>query len=234
MPGKRVTWVFSEVQKPVALLKYDHTDVVRLVLIGLQGDLARDEMEKGHTEGTARNLSYQRVLEAWDMYQGRGRRGLKEWAERTGHERDTAALVDEREFGYVIRAVKSPLRVGDLHDPEIVTDANKAIARQMGGTTRRLLEHGYWNLSPNPGNWTTAGELVDFEDVIQVPNELHLAESDQSSRGIPSRRKHLEFTFGEGSTGLLSPQFREGFVGAPATDETVGEIADRIVARHSH
>lgn len=217
-------------QQSVALLEFDTDTFVRYCCVGLQEHWELLDGKGDDTdEATEDQAGVSAALECWKAFQTGGRGGVRRWAEERNVREAVSGIIDGREAGYVIRAVRSPYRVGDLHDPEIVTSQNQEIAKRMGRMARKMLEQGYWNISPNPGNWTKAGELVDFEDVIRYPLESHLAEEDREFRDITSETAHLAFTFGDGSIGLLAPEFREGFAESPASDKEVAQVAQNIL-----
>jgi len=164
-----------------------------------------------------------------ETYQAGGKTALRQLAERVGLENELAGLIDERQAGYVIRAVKSPIRVGDLHDPEIVTERNKVIAQQIGKTVRQMLELGFLHMTPNPGNWTTEEELVDFEDVARLPQDAALIAQDMAYRHIPDMKSYLKFIFGEGTIGYLTADFQKGFMGRKTTTDGVVKTSLRIL-----
>lgn len=219
---------FDPIQRSVALLRFETDEFARSVLMNLFGDIGHDRARRRY-DAEAYRSAMTDILECWSRYQADGRDGIRSWIAEFGYATDLVGLIDGREAGYVLRAMRSPFRVGDLKDPAIVTERNRMIAERMGDLTRRLLEAGYWNLSPNPGNWTRTGELVDFEDVIRVADELHLAEDDQRRREFATRREHLAFTLGSGTTGLLAEPFRHGFAGRPASDDEVAALAEEIL-----
>ena len=97
---------------------------------------------------------------------------------------------------------------------------------------RNMLELGFWHTSPNPGNWTTEGELVDFEDVVEYPKEITLIGKDMRFRKITTLEDYARFTFGEGTIGYLTKEFQEGFMGEKVGTQAVAqetlEVLDRL------
>lgn len=218
-----------DAQRPVAMLQYETDEWVRMALVSVLESVS-GELRRDHEYGESYEQAVVMVGDCYARFQSDGRAGIAAWAdEHPEYRPDVAALLDGREAGYVIRAVRRPGRVGDLHDERIVTEYNKAIAVKMGEHARVLLEHGFWNLSPNPGNWTIDGQLVDFEDVVDVRRDHEEIRRDQAFRGFTSLEEHCAFSFGSGSVGLLSPEFKHGFAGRPSSDEAIGEIAANII-----
>jgi|GEM_PF-3300812 len=119
--------------------------------------------------------------------------------------------------GYVVRACKSPLRVGDPNDKNLPKEKYAAIGRNIGCDFRLLLEHGYLHSSPNIGNWTLASELTDFEDVIN----LHDGQSEllevMNNFSTKTLEKYVEFILGFPHCGILSEFFCEGIMGGETT-----------------
>jgi len=239
----------ENVQYPIALLKFDDLDFFSGALCGFEKliksrlllwgpgpvDRVRNgvsklfpeyeasikELVKNRDEDFAKLLGKKTALAFFEVFSRSGREGLKQLVRKTGLEDELAGICDGREFGYAIRAVKSPFRVGDLHDEKIVTEKNKKIAKKIGETVRKMLELGFWHLTPNPGNWTTEGELVDFEDVISYPSQFSEAEDDMRRRKIKTLEKYVRFCFGRGTIGYLTGEFQEGFMGEKTSTKVV-------------
>lgn len=245
----------ENIQRPIALLQFDAGDFIRYSSLGL-AQLISARLQLGPHQGRIRKALHQLHPEYkrmgndfyWDkrdklgqevadeflrVFQSGGIEALKEWARRFNLLNEVNGITEEQEFGYVIRAVKSPLRVGDLHDKGIVTEENKQIARQIGQVVRKMLELGFWHTSPNPGNWTTEGELVDFEDVVEYPREIHLIEKDMLFRKTTTLGGYVRFTFGERTIGYLTREFQEGFMGSRTTTREVVKTALVVLGRLS-
>lgn len=239
-------------QRPVALLQFDAGDFVRSSSLGL-AQLISARLQLGPHQGRVRKAlhqlhpAYKRMDDDfyWDkrvelgqevadeflrVFQSGSIEAVKKWARSLNLLNEVNGITEEQEFGYVIRAVKSPLRVGDLHDKNIVTERNRQIARQIGQTVRKMLELGLWDTSPNPGNWTTEGELVDIEDVVEYPKEISLIEKDMRFRKITTLEGYAGFTFGEGTIGYLTEEFQEGFIGSRTSTQEVVKTALDILS----
>jgi len=242
------------VQLPVALLKFDEADFIdytreeleKLLDVRMQSyffpgvtrirEAARRLVpqaavyrDEDYEQDAVRKVLASKMADVVvDTYKTGKKPALRKLAGESGLEEELSGLTDERQAGYVIRAVRSPLRVGDLHDPKIVTDGNRAIAQRMGRTVRQMLELGFLHMTPNPGNWNTAGELVDFEDVVRYPKDKKLIEEDMQRRNIRSIPDYLEFIFAGGTIGYLADDFQSGFVGRSltSTHEVVHEALE--------
>lgn len=153
-----------------------------------------------------------------DAYQ-KGREELLEVSGSLNIQSEIGGLLSGKSAGFVVRAVKSPFRVGDLHDKSIVTSENKKTAKKVGNTFRKLLENGLLHISPNPGNWTQASELTDFADVIKIPDEIKLLEKEMERRQIYGRQQFFYWLVGEGNTGFLAQNFAEGIVGEGSVEK---------------
>lgn len=246
----------TNVQLPVELLKYSEADFINFTMPQL-AELLSNRLydlypQQDRIIAAARQLLPQekRLGTAWlrsdrvrdrigkklaettlATYLAGGKSGLRQMAQESGLENELAGLIDQRQAGYVIRAVRSPMRVGDLHDPRIVTDRNKIIARQIGNTVRRMLEFGFLHTTPNPGNWTTEGELVDFEDVAWLPRDTELITQNMSHHKKVDLESYLEFIFGEGTIGYLAADFQNGFMREETTTEVVVKTSSEILQR---
>lgn len=156
--------------------------------------------------------------------------GIANFANQFGLKQEVDGISEDG-CGYVIRLVRSPIRVGDLHDPSIVTEQNKLIARQVGSTVRQMLELGYWHLSPNPGNWTSAGELVDFADVAKYPGDLPMVTSDAYFRNMASFNDYIKCVFGPETVGYLASDFQAGFMDRDTSTQEVLTTTKAILKR---
>jgi len=255
LPKLLRTHGIGNTQRPIALLQFDTEDFVRYSSLGL-AQLISARLQLGpHQERVRKALhrlypEYKRISDdfCWDKrgelgqgvaveflraFQNGGMEEVKKWARRFNLLNEVNGITEGQEFGYVVRAVRSPLRVGDLHDKDIVTERNQQIARQIGQTVRKMLELGFWHTSPNPGNWTTEGELVDFEDVVEYPRELPLIEKDMIFRKFATLKDYAGFTFGEGTIGYLTKEFQEGFIGSRTTTQEVVKTASVVLGRLS-
>lgn len=242
----------NNIQRPVALLEFDEADFVKYTIDGL-GQMLRARMRLfDRTRNAVRlllpndsfppddNRWYTKKYDALGrkaakkilaVYFSGGKKALQQLAGNSGLEVELAGLTDEKQAGYIIRAVKSPIRVGDLTDPDIVTDRNRVIAHRMGKIVRAMLEIGYLDTSPNPGNWTTEGELVDFEDVLKYPADSSEISKLMSYYGKQTLPDYLEFVFGKGTIGHLTADFQEGFMGGKTTAADVVEESLKILAK---
>jgi len=160
--------------------------------------------------------------------------GIRKLADKLGVGEEVEGILDNREVGYVIRAVKSPFRVGD-GVKENLNARTQEIARKMGEISRRMLEFGYLNVSPNPGNWTTEGELVDFEDVLKLPEDIHalretaLFWTKRKSMKNCSVESLIEMSYGEFMIGVFTPYFQEGFMTGRTNTRSVVQKAVQIL-----
>ena len=128
--------------------------------------------------------------------------------------KDTAkALLSKREVGYVARASKCPIRVGQQSDESIGTPENREIAKKMGYAFRTLLENGYLHHCPGTGNWTAAGELTDFADTFDLRTERYKLGEHMKKVGKADAREFLKYLIGPNHTGVLCPDFIEGMHG---------------------
>ena len=130
--------------------------------------------------------------------EGEGR--LLENCKQLGVLEEFGGFFSKQQVGFNIRACRSPLRVGDSLDKGIFTDRNRMIAREVGKTFWLLLEHNLLHISPNTGNWTKAGELTDFEDVIELPQELNRLEMEMHALGCHSLEAFFEDLIGSRPT----------------------------------
>lgn len=137
---------------------------------------------------------------------------------------EMAGFFSKKPVGFNIRACRSPLRVGDPEDEEILTDRNRVIAREVGRTFWSLLANNLLHISPNTGNWTRAGELTDFEDVITLPQELDRLEAEVYSRGFGHFDAFFADLVGPRHTGVLSGDFIEGMIGRKEPPKKAAQI----------
>ena len=140
------------------------------------------------------------------------------------------ALLSAKRFGYLIRAPKSPLRMGDPLDPYVLNDENREMARSMGRTFRRLLEMGFLHHCPGTGNWTSAGELTDFADTFDVRKERVALEAHMREVKYPDMGSFMRYLIGEPHTGKFCPFFVEGVCGRSgvSVDEAAQELLSLI------
>ena len=135
------------------------------------------------------------------------------------------ALLSGKKVGYLIRASRCPIRVGDPSDKNIDKPEFREIARLMGYTFKTLLENGILHHCPSTGNWTIAGELTDFTDTFELAKEekelrAHIKKLKQEGRiSKGNLRNFLSYLIGPKHGGLLSPYFLEGMFGQPISLE---------------
>lgn len=135
------------------------------------------------------------------------------------------AFLSKREIGYIIRATKCPIRVGDPSDKDIGLRENREIAKVMGYTFRVLLENGYLHHCPGTGNWTLAGELTDLVDTFDLRTERDEMEEHMKRVNKTDLREFLKYLIGPEHNGVLHPYFIEGMYGEKVTLETAAERA---------
>ena len=135
------------------------------------------------------------------------------------------ALLSGRKVGYLIRATRCPIRVGDPSDKNIDTPQFREVAKSAGKSFKVLLEHGIIHHCPGTGNWTIAGELTDFSDTFDLKGEwpkleIHINGLKQDKRikkaDIPT---FVEYLIGPPHAGLLCPYFLEGMFGGRISSE---------------
>lgn len=130
-------------------------------------------------------------------------------------------LLSGKPVGYLIRAARCPIRVGDPSDKNIDTPQFRAIARNMGSYFRILLENRIVHHCPGTGNWTIAGELTDFADTFHIDEEEQELEKHINGLKKDDRIKKADlesfvrYLIGPEHTGLLCPYFLEGLFGEP-------------------
>lgn len=117
--------------------------------------------------------------------------------------------------GIVLRAARSPIRLGDPSDIYTENERNIWIARTCGKTFWDLLDIGYFHDTPGTGNFTTEAELTDMADCHDLRNV-------DLGRLIANREKLTGLEFWEDIlssryTGNLSPFFIEGMLGRQAS-----------------
>jgi hypothetical protein len=160
-----------------------------------------------------------------------GLTGARRWIEDNGLKEEADGLWKLGSVGVVWRAVLSPLRVGDKDDRRICTPINNLIAKNIGKMVRQLLELGYYSLTPHPGNWTTAGEFVDFEDVVSFSKDQGEFREMMAFHQKTTLNEFIAFSFGEGCIGHLTQPFQEGFVGKPTSTQEVVNIAREVLSQ---
>lgn len=141
------------------------------------------------------------------------------------------ALFKEKRIGYLIRASKSPYRVGDPSDKSIGNAEFSDVAISMGRTFRILLENGILHHCPGTGNWTRNGELTDFADTFDLGSEKN--ELEAHIKNLKNREEiktsnledFLRYLIGPRHTGVLCSKFVEGMYGKGTTiEQTVREL----------
>jgi len=144
--------------------------------------------------------------------------------------RSADAVLSNRRFGYLIRAPKSPIRVGDPSNPYVLSEENKKLARSMGKTFRKLLEMGFLHHCPGTGNWTSAGELTDFADTFDIKTERAELEAHMRAVKHPDMLDFLRYLIGKPHTGKFCPFFIEGVCGRSgvSVDEAAQELLSLI------
>jgi hypothetical protein len=86
------------------------------------------------------------------------------------------AYESKQELGFVIRAARSPFRIltPEWKQTKHNTADPKKIAYVVGHTFYQLAFSGRFHTYPFPYNWTSAGELTDFEDVTDIAGIYNL------------------------------------------------------------
>lgn len=86
------------------------------------------------------------------------------------------AYESKQELGFVIRAARSPFRIftPEWKQTKHNTANPKKIAYVVGHTFYQLAFGGRFHTYPFPYNWTSAGELTDFEDVTDIAGIYNL------------------------------------------------------------
>ncbi|MBI1984593.1 MAG: hypothetical protein HYS60_00580 [Candidatus Wildermuthbacteria bacterium] len=146
--------------------------------------------------------------------------------------RSADALLGKKPVGYVIRASKCPMRVGDPTDPTIDTPENREVAVAAGRTFRQLLQMGFLHHCPGTGNWTKAGELTDFQDTFDLTAEKDALTFHMQKVKKEDMAQFVRYLLGPEHTGILCKFFLEGVCGKPAslkkaTDEVLCLIQRR-------
>lgn len=133
----------------------------------------------------------------------------------------TEVLLNGMKVGYLIRATRCPIRVGDPSDKNIDTPRFREVAKTTGHAFRVLLENRIVHHCPGTGNWTIAGELTDFADTFHIDKEQKELERhiDGLKKDKRIKKANLEsfvrYLIGPEHTGLLCPCFLEGLFGEP-------------------
>lgn len=141
----------------------------------------------------------------------------------------TKVLLSGERVGYLIRASRCPIRVGDPHDKNLDTPQFREIARTIGHAFRILLENRIVHHCPGTGNWTIAGEFTDFADTFHIDNEAgelekHINDLKKEDRIERSDIKSfIRYLIGPPHTGLLCPYFLEGLFNEPIELEEATE-----------
>src|SRR3989344_5879276 len=203
----------TNIQLPVALFMYSEKDFIEYSMAGLQIILGLKTLlsEDGEVKiekilgrqlvdfdicsfDERLDIGSQATQSVLQIYKDKGKKGLIHLAHDLGLEEELAGVIDHRDAGYIIRAVKSPIRVGSH---KVVTDEDREIAQTMGATVRQMLELGFLDTSPHPGNWTTQGELVDFANVYRYPRDMREIEQVMQFFKTPDVPALLAFAFGK-------------------------------------
>ena len=153
-----------------------------------------------------------------------------EWGGGMGDAADV--LSSAKPVGYLIRAARCPIRIGDPSDKDIDTPEFREVARITGRAFKILLENRIVHHCPGTGNWTMAGELTDFADTFHIDKEAQelerhidgLKREDRIKKADPG--SFIRYLIGPEHTGLLCPYFLEGLFGEPMTLE---EAARRLL-----
>lgn len=140
--------------------------------------------------------------------------------------RSADALLNKRAVGYLIRASKCPIRVGDPSDPAIDTPENRKVAVVMGKAFQKLLEIGLLHHCPGTGNWTKAGELTDLQDTFDLAKEQNALALHVQMVKKNDMRQFVRYLLGPEHTGVLCRFFLEGVCAKPASLE---EATDKVL-----
>ena len=130
-------------------------------------------------------------------------------------------LLSGKPVGYLIRAARCPIRVGDPSDKNIDTPQFREVAKTTGRAFRILLENRIVHHCPGTGNWTIARELTDFADTFHIDKEERELENHINELKKDGRIKKADlesfvgYLIGPKHTGLLCPYFLEGLFGEP-------------------
>ncbi len=130
-------------------------------------------------------------------------------------------LLSGKPVGYLIRAARCPIRIGDPSDKNIDTPQFREVAKTTGRAFRILLENRIVHHCPGTGNWTIAGELTDFADTFHIDKEDR--ELEEHINGLKKEgrikkadlRSFVKYLIGPEHAGLLGPYFLEGLFGEP-------------------
>lgn len=149
--------------------------------------------------------------------------------------RSADALLSGRKVGYLIRAARSPMRVGDPSGAEDTKD-NRKIALAMGDAFRKLLEIGLLHHCPGTGNWTCAGELTDLQDTFDLASDQEDLWAHMARLGYKDLEGFIEYLIGPKHAGKLDPFFLQGICGreislAAATEEVQKTIQEKLKTR---
>lgn len=140
-------------------------------------------------------------------------------------------LLSGKPVGYLIRAARCPIRVGDPSDKDIDTPQFRIIAKDMGNYFRILLKNRIVHHCPGTGNWTIARELTDLADTFHIDKEDQKLEEHINGLKKDGRIKKADlesfvrYLIGPEHTGLLCPYFLEGLFGEPiGLDEATKKV----------
>lgn len=234
----------TDIQVPVFLGEIPEAEYVRHATIGLfytlSARLGRDSLHKYEQTISAVDKKYPSAskpyeiaanlaIEMYQTYIEKGVAGVEEWAETYSLNETVSVLTSGKRHGVSARLVKSTERIAASSDTEMMSDGNRNIARRMGELCRTLLESGFWATAASPGNWTTAGELIDFEDVIRWPEDRNIAEADMKYRKFKTLREYIDYTFGRQCLNVFTEDFRTGFAGEGNDDDKIAKIVESIL-----
>lgn len=130
-----------------------------------------------------------------------------------GLSRSADALLSGKKFGYIIRASRCPIRVGDPGDKNLDSPENREIAQSAGRAFRGLLELGLLHHCPGTGNWTIAGELTDLQDTFDLRQEWDALAEHVCLVGKKGMEDFVRYLLGPEHGGVLWPFFVEGVCG---------------------
>lgn len=228
---------------PIAVVEIDSNDYLKKGMAGFKRRLEaelhfslRDKMDKveeivGEIKEFEPKIITQRLIRFIERnYQADVIEGIKfvvtklsDPCPRWGHDVSDAAnvLLSGKKIGYLIRAARCPIRVGDPSDKGIDTPQFREVAKITGRAFKILLENRIVHHCPGTGNWTIAGELTDFADTFHIDKEDKELEGHINELKKDDRIKKADiesfvrYLIGPEHAGILCPYFLEGLFGEP-------------------
>ncbi len=225
-------------QKAVALMRFSKEDFVKYCFSGLADILkhCREDESLGKTETEIRR----RLIEAYESGGFDRVRDISNPVLEKGFvapsRLDPFKEVDlERGAGYLVRATRTPFRIGSGKELGVKREDLDEAAYEGGRLYRRLLQDGLLHLVPSIGNITIAGELMDFEDVEKVSSVDEIrklwkfyAEYYKKDAKLDTFFDFLIFTFGD----LSLRNFSSSFLKGTNLGETPQKVSKGIIEMH--